>query len=113
MYIPDRCAHSQLNIADAPQSQHLDGCVFMVNTAHLPHAHIASQQVFVSLHKGFQVNAANLFFALNDEFNVAGKFTFTVQDGINGMQAGGKVALIIRNAARIQTSITQGRLKRR
>jgi len=84
----------------------------MVNAAEFPDAGICCQLFLVGGDEFWQVDAAGLFFAFDEEFYIARQFTIGGKQGIDGIQTGGDVALVIADTASIQFAFAQGWFER-
>jgi len=76
----------EFHIADAAQAKILHRNVAMVHAAEFPDAGIRRESLFVVTHEIMQMlTLAVSFFALNDEFDIAGQVAIGFKQGVNGV----------------------------
>src|SRR4030067_3036658 len=105
------CCHGKFYITDTAQPQVLDRDFTVIDTAKFPDSGIGSQELLVVFNKIIQMNAAGLFLAFYDEFDITGKFAFSFQDRVDSLQAAGNIPFIVARSTRLQFPIPQGGFK--
>ncbi len=74
---------------------------------------VASQPLLVGRDIGLDARAADLFLALDDELDIHRQRLRCLQPGLDSLQVGEHLALVVGGPARVQIAIAHGRLKRR
>jgi hypothetical protein len=105
-------AGAQLDVGHTLGAAEDHGPPCLVLHGSLPEAGVRREELRVVAHEGSQVQAPDLFFALDEELELEGERAVLFAVEPQGLDAGENVALVVRDTPGIQRAVADGRLER-